>query len=56
MTEKIFAGFNQPEQNWSKLPHEFFDMLHLIDTIAEMIDMTQGVLGTRMALLCRLQI
>lgn len=34
MTE--FNGFAQPEENWSKLPHQFIHMLPLIDTIAEM--------------------
>lgn len=34
MTE--FQGFQQPEQNYSKLPHEFVDMLPEIDSLAEL--------------------
>jgi DNA-binding MarR family transcriptional regulator len=31
-----FPGFTGPEQNWSKLPHEFIDALPLVETIGEM--------------------
>lgn len=32
----IFRGFEIPKQNWSKLPHEFIDNLHRIDSLAEL--------------------
>jgi len=31
-----FKGFERPEQNYSKLPHSFIDVLPQIDTMAEM--------------------
>lgn len=31
-----FQGFKQPEQNYSKLPHEFIDLLPEIDSLAEL--------------------
>lgn len=32
----IFKGFEFPEQNYSKLPHEFIDLLPQIDSLAEL--------------------
>jgi len=31
-----FKGFNEPKQNWSKLPHQLIDALPEIETIGEM--------------------
>lgn len=31
-----FNGFNEPAENWSKLPHQFIDILSDIETIGEM--------------------
>jgi DNA-binding MarR family transcriptional regulator len=31
-----FAGFRPPTENWSKLPHEFIDVLPQVETIGEM--------------------
>lgn len=31
-----FTGFDGPEQNWSKLPHQLIDALHLIETMGEL--------------------
>ena len=33
---KPFAGFERPEQNWSKLPHTFIESLPYVRTIGEM--------------------
>jgi hypothetical protein len=35
MSEPKFNGFVPPTQNWSKLPHQLIDALHLIETEAE---------------------
>ena len=32
----MFTGFNEPKENWSKLPNEFVDALPMIETIGEM--------------------
>lgn len=32
----MFPGFDIPEENWSKLPHDFINALPLIETIGEM--------------------
>jgi len=34
--EKIINGFDIPEQNYSKLPHQFIDKLYLINSLAEL--------------------
>ena len=31
-----FQGFEEPRENWSKLPHDFINVLPLIETIGEM--------------------
>jgi len=31
-----FQGFDEPTQNWSKLPHQLIDALPLVETVAEM--------------------
>src|SRR5690349_13420247 len=31
-----FIGFDTPQQNWSKLPHQFVNLLNVIDSIAEL--------------------
>lgn len=31
-----FTGFFEPEENWSKLPHQFIESMNAIDSLAEM--------------------
>lgn len=36
MTNNGFVGFDAPEENWSKLPHQFIDIMPQIETMGEM--------------------
>lgn len=36
MTTNTFAGFDVPQENWSKLPHQLVDVLHLFSSLAEL--------------------
>lgn len=36
MNETKFEGFEQPEENWSKLPNQLIDLLPQIETLGEM--------------------
>lgn len=31
-----FKGFSDPEENWSKLPHEFLEALPIVDSMSEL--------------------
>jgi len=36
MAEKVFAGFEVPKENWSKLPHVMVEALPLVSSMAEL--------------------